>query len=82
MYRTKFLDYDARREPKTDRYCVRCQKDLKKGAEFRQIHLVDGGAMILHPEDEAIYMSDAGDLGTHLLGMECARIIGMEWSKA
>lgn len=79
-YRTKFLDYDARPSPKTEFFCVRCQRDIKPGAPHRLVHLVDGGYMILHPEDESKYRDDRGDLGLHPIGMDCARKIGLEWT--
>lgn len=82
-YRTTFIDYDARREPKTDRFCVRCQKDIKTGSPARVVHFVDGNVMALHPEDEALYaqvVNKSGDGGMWLLGMDCARIVGLEWS--
>lgn len=83
-YRTKFLDFDARREPKTDHYCARCQKDIC--GSYRCIHLVDGGAFILHPEDEAVYAATgkaggSDDCGAHFLGSDCARKLGLEWSR-
>jgi hypothetical protein len=28
LYRTTFLDYDTRRRSKTNRSCVRCQRDI------------------------------------------------------
>lgn len=79
-YRTKFLDFDARRDPKTDHWCCRCQKDIKPGQAHRMVHLVDGGAFVLHPDDEAIYTPDAGDCGGHPIGSDCARKLGLEWS--
>lgn len=85
IYRTKELDYDARRKPKTDRSCVRCQKDIKPSSPTRSIHVVDGGAWILHPEDEASYAAQGphnDDCGSFEVGMDCARIIGMEWTSA
>lgn len=84
-YRTKELDYDARRQSKTDRACVRCQRDIKPSSPARGVHLVDGGNFILHPDDEEKYQQanprgHGGDLGAWLLGMDCARQIGLEWS--
>lgn len=76
--RKKFLDYDARPEPKTDRFCVKCQRDIK-GGNYRWVRLVDGG-MILHPADEKQYVPDGGDLGWHRVGTDCAKQIGLEWS--
>lgn len=78
--RKTFLDYDARREPKTSHFCVRCQKDLKLGAPYRTVHLVDGGALVLHPDDEAAYIPDREDRGFYAIGMDCARILGLAWT--
>ena len=83
-YRTTFIDYDARREPKTDRFCVRCQKDIRPDSPARVVHLVDGSTNALRPEDEAKYKQEgnqAGDQGAWLLGMDCAKQIGLEWSQ-
>lgn len=71
--RSVFLDYDARRTTKTKRYCVRCQRDLKPGQPARVVRVLE--AMVLHPED-------AGTSGEeYLIGMDCAKIIGMEFSR-
>lgn len=48
--RTAFIDYDARREPKTDCYCCACQRDLKPGQRYRWVHLVSGAPFALHPD--------------------------------
>lgn len=77
--RTKDIDGDYRHEPKTDRFCVRCQKDIKPNAPTRTVHLLDGH-MILHPQDEHLYESDARDTGHFIVGMDCARTIGLEWT--
>lgn len=78
--RTKFLDYDARRTPKTEHHCIRCQKDLKPGQPVRWIHCVNGGMFVLHPDDESSYVSDAGDMGCWPIGNDCARILGIDWT--
>ncbi len=77
--RTKFLDYNARREPKTPHYCIKCQKDLKPDRAYHAIHIINGGAWILHPEDETLYVSDGGDMYYFEIGDDCARQIGKEW---
>lgn len=83
-YRVKDIDQNCNApQPKTDRFCVRCQRDIKPKSPARMVHLVDGGPFALHPDDEPIYETTgdkAGDLGAWLLGIDCARIIGMEWS--
>ena len=83
-YRTTFIDYDSRREPKTDRFCVRCQKDIKPDSPARVVHLVDGNVVALHPDDETLFAQQgekSGDGGTWLLGMDCAKSVGFEWSR-
>lgn len=77
--RTTDCDYESRRWPKTDRSCVLCQKDLK-GPPKRRIHIIAGGGQILHPEDESEYVPDSGDMGSHEIGNECARKLGLEWT--
>lgn len=84
-YRTKFIDFDARREPKTERFCTCCQRDIKPGAKVRWVHQVNGGPFALHPADEAAFAAagiDAqrGDMYFFIIGMECARKLGLEWS--
>lgn len=76
-YRTKFIDPDYRRDPKTNHFCARCQKDLKADQPFRVIHQVDGGPFALHVNDEALYTDDGGNLGCSPVGMDCARKIGL-----
>lgn len=75
--RTLELDYDARREPETDRFCIKCQKDLKPGQPARTVYLESGGgpSVLVHPEDIALVPVDSW-----LLGMDCAKQIGLEWS--
>lgn len=77
--RYKFVDYDARRQPKTDRWCSKCQKDLKPGQPFRNVYL-DDQMCAIHPED----LTDRGviesDYGWKLLGMDCAKMLGLEWT--
>lgn len=72
-------DYDARRDPKTNLFCARCQKDLRPDQPRRWVHFTPGGGSIIHPADEALYVSDGAD-GWYPLGMDCARKTGMEWS--
>ena len=100
--RAKYTDPDFRKDPKTESYCARCQKDIKPGKPYRLVHLLDGGSYILHPEDEAAFQAGAevraehdgepllndtrvgerGDLGEAKIGMDCARKLGLEWSRS
>lgn len=80
-YRTTFLDPDNRaKEPKTAHYCIRCLRDLKPGSAYRVIHVVNGGASVLHPAEEATYVPDAGEMGWFSIGMNCARIVGLDFT--
>lgn len=78
--RTRFIDYDARRKPKTALSCVACQRDLNPARPYRWVHCVDEGPFALHPEDEKNYTPDAGDLGWFPIGMDCAKRLGLEWT--
>lgn len=69
---------DYRRDPTTDVFCCICQRDIK-GPPRYWVHLIEGGPVVLHPEDEDRYTPDGGDLGAHPVGPECAKKIGMEW---
>lgn len=71
---------DYRKKPKSDYYCVVCQKAIRKGSTHRLIHLVDGGNTVLHPQDEHLYQPDGGDCGLHPIGNDCAKKAGLEWS--
>lgn len=74
--RTKDMDPDYRREPKTNRYCVRCQKDIGANQGARRVWTPDGQwHMVVHPED-VIH----GDVA-HLIGSDCAKKIGLEWTE-
>lgn len=73
--RTKFLDYDSRPEPKTSRWCCRCQRDIKQGSLARVVCLRVNDMHVIHPEDA----NEEGD--EHLIGLDCAKVMGLEWSK-
>jgi hypothetical protein len=78
--RLKGIDNDCRREPKTNRFCIRCQRDLPAGAQERMIHLVES-CMAVHPEDEGMLATFAHeDHGWWLVGVDCAKIIGLEYT--
>lgn len=84
-YRTAQLDADNRREPKTDVFCVRCHKDLKPGQDRRYVHIEDSSfATVVHPDDDAAFHSSpavAGDMGWFPVGLDCAKRIGIEFTK-
>lgn len=74
--RTKFLDYDARREPKTDHFCIKCQKDLNPKKPRRIVLLA--GMMALHPSDYDMRRRIHHEIWP--IGMCCAKKLGMEWT--
>jgi hypothetical protein len=76
--RLQFIDYDARPQPKTNRFCCKCQKDLKPGQPHRYAH-VDDQMCAVHPDDILERGADASDYGWLLLGMDCAKKVGLEW---
>ena len=76
--RKKFIDYDSRPKPRTKRFCVKCQKDLDPKPALRVY--VTAGMEAVHPNDIARYTSTVNDLGWLLIGNECARILGTEWT--
>lgn len=69
-----FLDHDARPKPKTKRYCVKCQKDIKPSARARIVRLEDVHA--IHP-DYIVPLIGAD----FLVGMDCARQLGMNFTR-
>ena len=89
--RLKFIDFDARRDPKTKRWCIMCQRDLKPNTRTRSIRVLDieGGPYSVHPEDELQFDAEGAkietrsyrDLGQCLIGLDCAKAHGLEWTK-
>jgi hypothetical protein len=63
---------DARSRKHGDRYmCVICR--LAMPSPKFMCHVIDGGGVALHPEDESIYVPDGGDLLFHPVGSDCLR---------
>jgi hypothetical protein len=77
--RKEFIDYDARRKPRTRRYCVRCQKDIDPGKPTRKVY-VSCDMEAIHLDDLGRYVPSEGDCGWLLIGNDCARILGIEWT--
>lgn len=80
-FRSKWVDPDFRRDPKTDLYCFVCQKDLKKG--FRYLgHAIMGATEVVHPDDRQIAdreLPSEDNLGLLPVGSDCAKRVGLEW---
>lgn len=52
-------------------HCAVCGKPIK--GKVWGVHVIDGGNLVLHPDDEDKYVSDGGDMGTHDVGSECRK---------
>ena len=80
-YRTQRIVFSGRRQRITtpERQCYCCGKSMR-GKTLREIHVINGGLEVLHPDDEFLYSSDAGDLYWYAIGPECARQLGLEWT--
>ena len=87
--RTKWMDPDFRREPKTARYCVICQRDLAPERECREVRFEVDVMEAIHPEDWKAAEVEINARRTcsnpfqrGLVGMDCARRLGLEWTAA
>lgn len=83
MIRTRFIDFDSRRNPKTSFYCVCCQKDVKPGQRHRLVYVGEGMEAI-HPEDVAEYVANPDkssiNIGPFPMGLTCSKKLGLEWT--
>lgn len=97
MARAKWIDPDFRRQSKSPSYCVVCGRAINSKRPHRLVRLIGGGFWVVHPEDEAAYDAGAEvvdaddghvlpegsreDVGEEKIGMDCARKLGLEWSR-
>lgn len=96
MARAKWIDPDFRRQSKSPNYCVVCGQAINPKRPHRLVRLIGNGHWVVHPEDEAAYDAGAEvvdvdgqaltgeyreDLGEEKIGMDCARKLGLEWSR-
>ena len=88
--RRKWMDPDFRRDPKTGRFCLICQRDLKDGQPHRRVMYELDRYEAIHSEDweqaerqipptRPQYGHDS--VLIHPIGMDCARRLGLEWSR-
>lgn len=88
--RTKWMDPDFRRDPKTSRYCILCGRDLKEGQPHRRVMFELDRYEAVHQDDWEIAAKDirsrrnvTGDpVIIELVGMDCARKLGLEYTRA
>ena len=70
------LDYDARRQPTTSRYCAKCHKDIAPIAPARKIYLKGlFPRMVIHPGD-----LDGSEI-EGIVGLDCAKQIGLKFTR-
>jgi hypothetical protein len=61
---------------RSDHPCAYCGKDVKRTGPRWFVHVIRGGAHVLHPDSEADYEEDAGEMGFHAVGPECRKHFG------
>lgn len=90
-FRTKWMDPDFRRDPKTSHFCVLCQRDLKPGQKHAEVRWELDRWEAIHPEDwdkaeaevraaRPEYAHPEHLIERGLIGMDCAKRLGLEWS--
>lgn len=87
--RTKYIDPDFRRQPKTNLYCVVCQRDINPNSKWRQIMYELDKYEAVHVDDWLVAEADIKSRrASHLdavvfdtIGPDCAKKIGLEFSK-
>lgn len=84
--RTFNTDPDFRRRPRTDRFCCICQRDLSIDSIGRQVFILGNGWRVVYPDDVAEYVASSHNednpIGWCLIGSECVKRIGLEWTKS
>lgn len=88
-YRSQWMDPDFRRDPKTRRFCGLCQRDLAPAQPHRFVLYELDRYEAVHRDDwEAARDQITASRTAHHpvivepIGMDCARRLGLEWSRA
>jgi hypothetical protein len=76
-YRLHHTSPDYRRNPKTNRFCALCQRDIL-GPSVRA-YALDGPQCLVHPADAAAASQAGGDVFVVELGPECAKLIPQDF---
>jgi hypothetical protein len=80
--RTKWMDPDFRPRPKTNHHCIMCGRDLKPTQPHREVRWELDIYEAIHPEDwERAKREISRPIEQGVLGMDCARNLGLEWSR-
>jgi hypothetical protein len=79
--RSKWMDPDFRREPKTSHFCAVCQRDLKPEQPHRRVLFTLADYAAVHVDDWLRAQGETGEgYVIEAIGMDCARRLGPEWS--
>jgi hypothetical protein len=74
--RTKYLDPDFRRTPKTNRWCCVCQRDLDPSKPNRLVLTINDGTDAVYPADSTLATNGV----LMEIGSDCAKRFGLEWT--
>jgi hypothetical protein len=79
--RTKNVDPDFRRDPKTERYCVVCQRDIAPERPAHEVMWLWDESAVVHPDDWHLIPAEdiGGSVHMGLVGPRCRRKLGAEW---
>lgn len=58
--------------------CMACGRPLNPAKTY-DVHIIDGGNSVLHPDDEDKYVPDGGDIGHWDVGPECIKALPPEF---
>lgn len=56
--------------------CAACGRELNVKGKRWYVHVIDGGSSVLHPDHEATYETDDGEMGFQPVGPECRKKFG------
>lgn len=81
--RDKWIDPWFNREPKTEHYCMMCQRDIKPDQPYRIIHWELDSYCAIHRDDlELARTVIERPIESGPIGMTCAKKLGLQWSIA
>jgi hypothetical protein len=83
-FRSKWMNPDFRPKPKTPSFCRICQRDLKPGQAHRMVLFHENYFEAVHRDDwdRARATDPKGVWNIEPIGADCARKLGLKWSRA
>lgn len=67
---------DTRRTPRTSRYCVMCQRELRAGSTCYEVRLLNNEYTLIHPED---WDEAKAPEQSFLVGPECMKKMALTY---